>query len=155
MAVPNTTTFSLQDVVDEVNPTTNDLVDCISDAVTASYNPTYFTAPATSLLEFRDYDNSGGGTNTLSRSPSTLTFGSGASSQSFSVSSNTTWSISDNASWITISGASGSNNDANIICRVSANGTGGFRLGVIVITTTSGTPTRSLTIGVTQSPWLE
>jgi hypothetical protein len=55
MAVPNTTTFSLQDVVDEINPTTDDLVDCVSDAILGSYDSTYFTAPATSLLEFRNY----------------------------------------------------------------------------------------------------
>lgn len=55
MAVPDTTTFSLQDVVNEVNPTTNDLVDCIADAITGQYDPAYFTAPATNLLEFRNY----------------------------------------------------------------------------------------------------
>lgn len=55
MAVPNTDTFSLQDVVDEIVPTTNDLVDCIADAVGGSYDGTYYTAPATSLLEFRNY----------------------------------------------------------------------------------------------------
>tara|TARA_R110002020_G_scaffold100855_1_gene238037 strand:+ start:6110 stop:7129 length:1020 start_codon:yes stop_codon:yes gene_type:complete len=55
MAVPDTTTFSLQDVVDEINPTTDDLNDCVSDATTGSYDTNYFTAPATSLLEFRNY----------------------------------------------------------------------------------------------------
>ena len=57
MAVPNTTTFSLQDVVNEITPTTNDLVDCVSDATAGSYDSTYYTAPATSLLEFRNYGN--------------------------------------------------------------------------------------------------
>ena len=51
MAVPNTTTFSLQDVVDEINPTTDDLVDCVSDATSGD-------SPATSLLEFRNYAGS-------------------------------------------------------------------------------------------------
>lgn len=55
MAVPDTNTFSLQDVVDEINPTTDDLQDCINDAVASKYDPTYYTAPATSLLEFRNY----------------------------------------------------------------------------------------------------
>ena len=55
MAVPDTTTFSLQDVVDEIVPTTNDLVDCVADADGGSYDPAYYTAPATSLLEFRNY----------------------------------------------------------------------------------------------------
>ena len=55
MAVPNTTTFSLQDVVDEIKPTTDDLVDCVSDAQSGSYDGTYYSSPATSLLEFRNY----------------------------------------------------------------------------------------------------
>ena len=55
MAVPDTTTFSLQDVVDEINPTTDDLLDCVSDASSGSYDGTYYTSPATSLLEFRNY----------------------------------------------------------------------------------------------------
>jgi hypothetical protein len=55
MGVPNTSTFSLQDVVDEINPTTDDLVDCIADATSADYSSTYYTSPATSLLEFRNY----------------------------------------------------------------------------------------------------
>ena len=55
MAVPDTNTFSLQDVVNEINPTTDDLQDCINDAVAGDYDPTYYTAPATNLLEFRNY----------------------------------------------------------------------------------------------------
>ena len=55
MAVPDTTTFSLQDVVDNVTPTTNDLVDCVADAIGGSYDVAYYTTPATSLLEFRNY----------------------------------------------------------------------------------------------------
>ena len=55
MAVPDTDTFSLQDVVNEINPTTDDLQDCINDAIASKYDPTYYTAPATSLLEFRNY----------------------------------------------------------------------------------------------------
>tara|TARA_R110000796_G_scaffold59371_4_gene136847 strand:- start:21860 stop:22825 length:966 start_codon:yes stop_codon:yes gene_type:complete len=55
MAVPNSDTFSLQDVVNEIVPTTDDLVDCVADAVGVSYDSTYYTAPATSLLEFRNY----------------------------------------------------------------------------------------------------
>jgi len=53
--VPDTNTFSLQDVVNVVNPTTNDLQSCINDAIESYYDPTYYTPPATSLLEFRNY----------------------------------------------------------------------------------------------------
>lgn len=55
MAVPDTNTFSLQDVVDEINPSSNDLVQCVNDATTQFYDGRYFKAPATSLLEFRNY----------------------------------------------------------------------------------------------------
>jgi hypothetical protein len=59
MAVLDTDTFSLQDVVDEINPTTDDLQDCINDAIEGNYDTNYYTAPATSLLEFRNYGNTG------------------------------------------------------------------------------------------------
>ena len=55
MAVPNTDDFSLQHVVNEINPTTDDLQDCVDDADSSSYDTTYYTSPATSLLEFRNY----------------------------------------------------------------------------------------------------
>ena len=56
-SVPNTTTFTLQNVVDAVNPTTNDLVDCFNDANAAYFNPTYGskTMDPKTLLGFRDY----------------------------------------------------------------------------------------------------
>jgi len=54
MAVPNTTTFDLQDVVDEVNPTTDDLVACFAAANPDYFNPTY-EGSKNSLLNFRDY----------------------------------------------------------------------------------------------------
>ena len=38
MAVPDTNTFSLQDVVNEINPTTDDLIDCHADAISSYYD---------------------------------------------------------------------------------------------------------------------
>lgn len=54
MAVPNTNTFTLQNVVDEVNPTTNDLVDCFADANPSYFDPTY-EGSKNNLLNFRNY----------------------------------------------------------------------------------------------------
>mgnify|MGYP003631900922 CR=1 FL=1 len=54
MAVPDTTTFELQDVVDEVNPTTDDLVDCFADA-NASYFDSTYEGSKNQLLNFRNY----------------------------------------------------------------------------------------------------
>ncbi len=54
MAVPNTTTFTLQDVVDEVNPTTDDLADCFADATSSSFDSNY-SGDKNNLLNFRNY----------------------------------------------------------------------------------------------------
>ena len=54
MAVPDTTTFTLQDVVDEINPTTDDLVDCFADATAACFDSSY-SGTKTELLNFRNY----------------------------------------------------------------------------------------------------
>ena len=56
MAVLDTNTFSLQDVVDEINPTTDDLVDCFADAVASSFDPNY-SGSKNQLLNFRNYGN--------------------------------------------------------------------------------------------------
>ena len=55
MSVPNTTTFDLEDVVNEVNPTTDDLVDCFADANDDFFDPTY-EGSKNSLLNFRNYN---------------------------------------------------------------------------------------------------
>jgi len=54
MGVPDTTTFTLQNVVDEVNPTTDDLVDCFADA-NANYFDSSYEGSKNQLLNFRNY----------------------------------------------------------------------------------------------------
>ena len=54
MAVPDTTTFTLQDVVDEINPTTDDLADCFADATAACFDSSY-SGSKDELLNFRNY----------------------------------------------------------------------------------------------------
>jgi hypothetical protein len=62
MAVPDTTTFNLQTVVNVVNPTSDDLPGCFSNAVSNKFNATYkaqYYAAAgnkNNLLMFRDYE---------------------------------------------------------------------------------------------------
>jgi len=56
MAVPDTSTFTLQDVVNEVNPTTDDLIDCFADAVASKFDSTY-SGSKNQLLNFRNYGN--------------------------------------------------------------------------------------------------
>ena len=55
MGVPNTTTFTLQNVVDVVNPTTDDLVDSFADAVSSKFDSNY-EGSKNQLLNFRNYD---------------------------------------------------------------------------------------------------
>ena len=54
MAVPDTTTFTLQDVVTDISPTTNDLLDCFADAERKRFDPAY-SGTKTELLNFRNY----------------------------------------------------------------------------------------------------
>jgi len=63
MSVPNTTTFDLQTVVNVVNSTTDDLVDCFADAVASKFDSNYGPGDESNLLQFRNYD--AGTTNTL------------------------------------------------------------------------------------------
>jgi hypothetical protein len=59
MAVPNRDSFELQDVVNEVNPTTDDLQDCFNDAEPLLFDSNYNNdtyAPANSLKRFRNYN---------------------------------------------------------------------------------------------------
>tara|TARA_R110002153_G_scaffold274081_2_gene447079 strand:+ start:21 stop:995 length:975 start_codon:yes stop_codon:yes gene_type:complete len=58
MGVPDTTTFTLQNVVTEVNPTTDDLVDCFADADSNKFDSTY-EGSKNQLLNFRNYGNQG------------------------------------------------------------------------------------------------
>jgi hypothetical protein len=57
MPVPDTNTFSLQDVETEIAGTQYSLIDCINDADPNGYDSSYYSPPATSLLEFRNYDD--------------------------------------------------------------------------------------------------
>jgi len=58
MAVPDTNTFSLQDVVDEfdkLNPQPDDLVDCFASASASSFDPAY-EGSKDRLSNFRNYN---------------------------------------------------------------------------------------------------
>jgi hypothetical protein len=56
MAVPDTSTFDLQTVVNVVNPTTDDLIDSFADAVASKFDSTY-SGSKNQLLNFRNYDS--------------------------------------------------------------------------------------------------
>lgn len=86
-----------------------------------------------------------GTTASLSVSPTSISYGSGAGSQNVAVTSNTSWSVSDNQSWISASPTSGTNN-GTVAVSVTAN-TGAARNGTV--TFTAGTLTQ--TVNISQS----
>lgn len=54
MSVPNTNNFSLQDVIDEINPSSNDLATCFAEAIDSGFDSAY-EGSKNSLLNFRNY----------------------------------------------------------------------------------------------------
>lgn len=85
------------------------------------------------------------GSPTLTVSPSSMSVGSSASTQSATITSNVSWTVTDNQTWITVSPTSGTNN-GTIGVSVTQN-TGTARSGTVTIT--GGGLTR--TINVSQS----
>jgi hypothetical protein len=55
--VPNTTDFSLADVIAAVLPSSNDLQECFNDAVDDAFDSTYGPGDKSNLLQFRNYGN--------------------------------------------------------------------------------------------------
>ena len=55
--VPNTTTFTLADVVAAVLPSSNDLQECFDDAIDDAFDSTYGPGDKSNLLQFINYGN--------------------------------------------------------------------------------------------------
>ena len=128
MAVPNTTTFKLSQVIAAVAGAQTSLNGCVTDATGASYDATYYTAPATRMLEFRNYDEGG---DSLSLSDNGTNTNSAAGNINVTVTSNTTWTVSSDSAWLTFSGNANTGNDLFNIAW-TANG-GGARTGIITV----------------------
>jgi hypothetical protein len=84
-----------------------------------------------------------GTSNTLTVSPASLTFTSGAGNQNISISSNVSWTASSNQTWLTLSPASGSNNGT--VTATAAPNTGTIRTATVTITGGGITQTVSVT----------
>ena len=148
MAVPNTTTFTLQNVVNEVNPTTDDLVDCFSDANPADFDPAY-EGSKNSLLNFRNYGAAPPPSNTLTISPTSQAVSQPAGGFTITVTSNTSWAYSDNQTWIAGTPTSGSGN-GSISVTYTSNPGSTERFAIIEVDTTSGSPSITRTCVVEQ-----
>jgi mannan endo-1,4-beta-mannosidase len=88
----------------------------------------------------------GPATSTVSVSPTSMSFGSPASSALATVTANVSWSVSDNATWLTVSPTAGSNNGSFTVS-ATANTATTSRTGTVTVT--GGSLQR--TIAVTQS----
>jgi len=66
------------------------------------------------------YNDTSSDTPYLNTSPTSMSFGSGASSSSLTITSNSSWSITDNASWLSVNTTSGTGN-ATVSVSVTAN----------------------------------
>ena len=74
--VPNTTDFSLADVIAAVLPSSNDLDECFTDAIQGAFNYTYNPGgnQNTNLLNFRDYGNDTAAQNQVYITPDEFNF---------------------------------------------------------------------------------
>ena len=90
-------------------PSTATLQDCVDNASPSGFNGTYYTAPATSLAEFRGYTEPAG--DSMKVTPTTYYDDGQGSTFTITVTSNRTWTVSDDAAWITFTGNSNTGND--------------------------------------------
>ncbi|MFZ4427268.1 MAG: M12 family metallopeptidase, partial [Saprospiraceae bacterium] len=88
-----------------------------------------------------------GGAAFLAVSPTSLSVGNTAQSQTFSVTSNIDWTVTESLSWVTVSPASGSNNGV-VTVSFTENTTTSSRSGTITV---SGSGVSSQTISLSQS----
>jgi hypothetical protein len=105
MAIPNTTSgWGLQDVVDEINPYTDDLISCVEDSVIEYFDPLY-VGSRNSLLNFRNYT-----TPSIIINYDNLIFngdGDPCVSGTISVTANTSWDALSSETFISLSPVSG------------------------------------------------
>lgn len=152
MAVPDNYDFRLTDVLANVSGHTADtLANAFANANSLDFNLLYQDGSRDSMREFRDYDEGGTPTPTMSVTPSSLPqFSDTGGSDTVEVTSNTSWNVSSKPSWITVSGASFSGNDPVVTLTASTNTTGVSRTGTVTFGTTSGSPTATDTVTVEQ-----
>jgi mannan endo-1,4-beta-mannosidase len=92
----------------------------------------------------------GPATGNLTASPTTLTFGSGASSSAVAVTANVSWTVTDNQTWISVSPTAGSNNGSFTVSVIANTGTTS-RSGTVTVSGT-GVPARTITVNQASQP---
>ena len=140
--------ITLQQVCDEIGGAQTSLQNCVDDANSAGYDPTYYTAPATSLAEFRGYDD-----NPVNVTLAPISAIRSAAAGSFGLTTTVTggtaaWTATDNVSWITLTGTTSSSSTGSFTCNYTSNPGPSTRFGTITVTW-SGT---NRTCSVVQNP---
>lgn len=124
MAVPNTTTFTLVNVCDELSLTgsNRNLVQCFASAISGNFDPAYSGAK-NNLLNFRNYGASG----TISLSQSSINLGFSNTPVLVGVTASAAWTtvITGSSGFFTISATSGSSGFSSIsFTYIGASNTG-------------------------------
>tara|TARA_R110000822_G_scaffold73853_19_gene177668 strand:- start:532 stop:972 length:441 start_codon:yes stop_codon:yes gene_type:complete len=132
MAVPNTTTFTLQNVVDEIAGTQTSLIACFADADPAGFDPLY-EGSKNSLLNFRNYTDTPAN---VSIAPTNLNFSSAASSQNITVTvvGGEAWTAADDQTWMNLTGTTSSSASGTTTVNVNTNTSGFTRFGTVTFT---------------------
>lgn len=147
MAVPNTNTFTLANVCDEIGLTGGNrtLSNCFSSAVSGGFDPTYGAITDDDLLAFRNYSHS----TPVTITPSAINVGSGSGSHIITVTTTETWTaaVTLGAAFISFIGSSSGSGNGSFTISLLANGSGIPRFGQITVSTPSSSDTTSVTQG--------
>lgn len=140
--VPNTTTFTLQDVINVVGGAS--LSDAFANATDARFDPSY-KGSKNNLLNFRNYDTTRGAA-TLSISPGSHN-GTGSFTLTVTASAGNTWIASAGSSggWISFTGSYSQTGSGSFTVNVAARPTGGSAT-TGSISVTSAAPTQSCSV---------
>lgn len=151
MAVPDNYSFTLGDVRDNVAGAPTTLADAFAVAIDAKFDPAY-KGSKNSLRNFRNY-NDDGPANTLTVTPSVVEDLDGeAGVYNFTITCNTTWEaekVSGDAWLGAATPATGSGNGSVTMFK-AANTSEPYRTGTLRVRTTSGSPTITRFIFITQ-----
>jgi hypothetical protein len=143
MGVPDTNTFTLQDVVDEVNPSSPSLRTCFDQSdpnyfdnnyIPSGFDPHSYDKTGYRLSYFRNY----GSHNAASISISPNNYSAAQHGETFGLDidvspAGASWTVTTDVSWISISPSSGSGDYNGVNIEVSGNWTGFQRFGSVTV----------------------
>lgn len=151
-SVPDTTTFTFQNVKSVVAGSPNSLAQAFTNSTDAYFDPAY-KGSKNSLYNFRNYTTTA--SNTLTVSPLVIEDTEGdAGVYFFTITSNATWVATKDSggAWLGNPSPSVGSGDDVVAMTVTANTTGSTRYGTFKITTFGGSPSITRYVSITQHP---